>query len=202
MTTARWLANLQCGVLLALPHAALADGMGTHLFGNPDLWQWPPSRTYHVENYRLTLHFDEPRGEVFGDEVVTLRPFQGHFRSLYLDSSELTIEAVTLQLSGAAPVTLKYATQGARLWITLDREYDAGSALNVRIAYHGFPRAGLYFVNPTPVTRSPRRRSTHRAKPSSITTGFRAGTIRTISRPARRSRRFPTGKPWFPTASW
>jgi len=150
MTTARWLANLQCGVLLALPHAALADGMGTHLFGNPDLWQWPPSRTYHVENYRLTLHFDEPRGEVFGDEVVTLRPFQGHFRSLYLDSSELTIEAVTLQLSGAAPVTLKYATQGARLWITLDREYDAGSALNVRIAYHGFPRAGLYFVNPTP----------------------------------------------------
>ncbi len=150
MKIAQWLAGLQCGVLLALSHAARADGMGTHRFGNPDLWQWPPSRTYHVENYRLALHFDEPKGEVFGDEVVTLRPFQGQFRSFYLDSSELTIEAVTLQPPRAAPVALKYATSGARLWITLDRDYDATSVLNVRIAYHGFPRTGLFFVNPTP----------------------------------------------------
>ena len=32
--------------------------------------------SYHVENYKLTLHFDEAKGEVFGDEVVTLRPFE------------------------------------------------------------------------------------------------------------------------------
>ncbi len=157
MRIVQWLASLQCGVLLTLPHAALADGLGRHLFGNPDLWQWPPSRTYHVDNYHLTLHFDESKGEVFGDEVVTLRPFQRHFRSFYLDSSELTIESVSLQPPGAAPLTLKYATQGARLWITLDHDYEAASALNVRIAYHGFPRTGLFFVNPTPAyPKSPR----------------------------------------------
>jgi aminopeptidase N len=150
MKLAHWLALLQGGALLAMSHAALADGMGTHRFGNPDLWQWPPSRTYHVENYRLTLRFDEPKGEVFGDEVVTLRPLQGQFRTFHLDSSELAIESVSLQSPRAAPVTLKYTTQGARLWVTLDRDYDAGSALNVRIAYHGFPRTGLFFVNPTP----------------------------------------------------
>jgi aminopeptidase N len=148
-----------CGLALVVVFGAhvrvTAKDLG--VFGNPDLWQWPPSRTYHVENYRLTLHFDDSKSEVFGDEVVTLRPFQDHFRSFYLDSSELTIESVSLQPPRAAPVTLKYATQGRRLWITLDRDYEAGGALNVRIVYHGFPRAGLFFVNPTPpYPRSPR----------------------------------------------
>jgi aminopeptidase N len=147
------------GVALVIVFGAHAQVAGKDLgvFGNPALWQWPPTRTYHVENYRLTLHFDDSKGEVFGDEVVTLRPFQGHFRTFYLDSSELTIESVSLQSPTAAPITLKYAAQGPRLWITLDRDYGAGSELNVRIAYHGFPRAGLFFVNPTPAyPRSPR----------------------------------------------
>lgn len=150
MKVSYWLAVLEGSVLLMLSHAALADGTGTHLFGNPDLWQWPPSRTYHVENYRLRLHFDAPKGEIFGDELVTLRPLQAHLRDFYLDSSELSIESVSVQSPGAAPVTLKYKTQGSRLWITLDRDYEAGSALNVRIVYYGFPRTGLFFVNPTP----------------------------------------------------
>jgi aminopeptidase N len=139
-------------LVFSIAFAAQAHGAGvdTHLFGNPDLWQWPPSRTYHVENYRLALHFDEPKGEVFGNEVVTLKPFGAHFHSFYLDSSELTIESVSVQPPRAAPVTLKYTAQGSRLWITLDRDYDASGTLDVRIVYHGFPRTGLFFVNPTP----------------------------------------------------
>ena len=53
-----------------------ADDATGHVFGNPETWRWAPSRTYHVENYGLTLHFDQDKGEVFGDEVVTLRPFE------------------------------------------------------------------------------------------------------------------------------
>ena len=81
---------------------AVAGQDKTHRFGDPQIWQWAPSRTYHVENYKLELHFDEPKGEVFGDEVVMLRPFQPHFQKFYLNSSELTIDAVTLQQDGAA----------------------------------------------------------------------------------------------------
>src|SRR5260370_33594708 len=55
-------------------------------FGNPTLWQWAPSRTYHVEKYKLMLHFDEPKGEMFGDELLTLRPFQPDFHTFYLNS--------------------------------------------------------------------------------------------------------------------
>jgi aminopeptidase N len=120
------------------------------VFGDPEVWHWAPSRTYHVENYRLALHFDQAKGEVFGDEVVTLRPFEPHFRSFYLDSSELTIESVSLEPAHGAPAKLTFTQQDPRLSITLDRDYDPSSTLNVRIVYHGFPRTGLFFVNPTP----------------------------------------------------
>ena len=111
---------------------------------------WPPSRTFHVENYKLLLHFDEPKGEVFGDEVITLRPFEPHFQKFYLASSELTIDNVTLQQPNGAPLKLESAARADQLWITLDREYDARNLLTVRIRYHGFPRTGLFFVNPSP----------------------------------------------------
>jgi len=121
-----------------------------HSFGDSTLWQWAPSRTYHVEKYKLMLRFDEPKGEVFGDELVTLRPFQSDLRKFYLNSSELTIDSVTLERGHSTPVKLTYSAQDPRLWITLDRSYDPAHVLNVRITYHGFPRTGLFFVNPTP----------------------------------------------------
>ena len=120
-----------------------------HVFGDPNVWQWAPSRTYHVENYKLKLHFNPTRGEVFGDEVVTLRPFLPHFRKFYLDSAGLLIDAVTLQSAQGAPVSLQYTAADPRLWITLDRDYDASSPVRVHIVYHGFPKTGLFFVNPS-----------------------------------------------------
>jgi len=121
-----------------------------HAFGDATVWRWAPSRTYHVEKYKLMLHFEEPKSEVFGDELITLRPFQSDFQKFYLNSSELTIDSVTLEAGPSTPVKLTYSAQDPRLWITLDRSYDAAHALNVRIVYHGFPRTGLFFVNPTP----------------------------------------------------
>lgn len=157
-----------------------------HVFGNPDVWRWTPSRTYHVENYRLALQFDERSGEVFGDEVITLRPFAPHFREFFLDSSELAIDSVSLESAQGTPIALKFAAQDPYLWITLDREYDSTVALRVRFLYHGFPRTGLFFVNPTSNYPTWPRRFTHRANPSSITIGFRAGTIRTTWRRVKR----------------
>jgi aminopeptidase N len=128
--------------------ACVAEEAKRDVFGNPEVWHWAPSRTYHVENYKLKLRFDEPKGEVFGDEVITLRPFEPQFRKFYLDSTELTIDAVTLEPAQGAPVALTFTAEDPHLWITLDRDYDAASTLNVRIMYHGSPRFGLFFVNP------------------------------------------------------
>src|SRR6185312_7985268 len=118
-------------------------------FGNPAEWHWAPSRTYHVLDYRLALHFDEPHGVVFGDEVVTLRPFGDAFRTFYLNSSGLTIDSVRLERAAAAEAPLAFTRDASRLWITLDHPYDAGATLRVRVIYHGAPRTGLFFVNPT-----------------------------------------------------
>jgi aminopeptidase N len=128
--------------------ACAAEEAKPKVFGNPDVWQWPPTRTYHVEDYSLTLKFDEPHGKVFGDETVTLRPFDRHFRKFYFDSAELTIDSVTLERAHGAPTQLGYAAQDPHLWITLDRDYDATSTLKVHIVYHGTPRFGLFFSNP------------------------------------------------------
>jgi aminopeptidase N len=119
------------------------------VFGNPEVWQWPPARTYHVENYRLKVRFDQEKGEVWGEEVVTLRPFLSHFHKFYLDSSGLQIDLVELQAAQGSVISLQFAAADPRLWVTLDRDYDAGSDLNVRIVYHGFPKTGLFFINPT-----------------------------------------------------
>ena len=142
----RWFRLIGCIVLAT---ASVATGQtGAHVFGNPDVWKWPPSRTYHVENYKLGLRFDEAKGEVFGEETITMRPLARQFREFYLDSSELKIDSVTLEQAQSRPVKLLYVSQDARLWITLDRDYAPETRLKVRILYHGFPRTGLFFVNP------------------------------------------------------
>lgn len=65
----RWLRSVTfiSSVLLATP-GCTAGQAKSHVFGNPDAWQWTPNHTYHVENYRLALRFDEPKAEVFGDD--------------------------------------------------------------------------------------------------------------------------------------
>lgn len=114
----------------------------------PGAMRWPPSRAYHVENYKLRLHFSQSKGEVFGDEVVTIRPFQPSFERFCINSSELTIDSVSLLTATNKPVELAHTTVDQCLWITLDHPHDASQSLDIRIVYHGRPRIGLFFVNP------------------------------------------------------
>lgn len=139
----RALACLLAGLLAGSSLAAAVDRSG-----GPSTLRWPPSRAYHVENYRLRLHFSQSAGEVFGDERVTIRPFASPFERFCIDSSELTIDSVTLPTAAGVPVALAHTTDGHCLWITLDRPYGPADVLDIRIVYHGHPRIGLFFVNP------------------------------------------------------
>ncbi|HEV2271667.1 MAG TPA: M1 family metallopeptidase [Steroidobacteraceae bacterium] len=119
-----------------------------HVFGDPAVTQRPPTPAYHVQNYKMTLRFDEAKGEVFGDEMLRLVPLRSGFSRFYLDSSDLTVQGVTLRSAAGRDVPLQFETAGSRLWITLNRAYGPGEVLHVAIRYYGFPRAGLYFVQP------------------------------------------------------
>jgi aminopeptidase N len=134
---------MSCTVSVAAP--VFADA---HVFGDPTITHWAPNRSYHVENYRLALHFDQAKGEVFGDEVVTLKPFASGFRKFRLDSSDLSIDSVSLLRPNGGPIALESDLQDPQLWITLDRNYTPADRLQVRIVYHGMPRFGLFFENP------------------------------------------------------
>jgi aminopeptidase N len=141
------------GILLLAGAACCGAGpvgaAAQHVFGNPAVSQRPPERTYHVTNYKLTLHFDQTTGEVFGDEVVALEPLGPGFKRFYLNSSGLSIESVALSGGQRRDLPLPFSSGASRLWITLDHAYGRGDTLRVEIKYHGSPRAGLYFVNPS-----------------------------------------------------
>jgi aminopeptidase N len=130
---------------LCVASTALAEDL---IFGDPSVWRSPPSRNYHVENYRLKLHFDPAKGEIFGDEVIALKPFGAGFRRFYLDSADLTIDSVSLLVPPRHATMLAFKLMSERLWIALDRDYGPQSRLNVRIVYHGVSQFGLFFANP------------------------------------------------------
>ena len=136
--------GMACG-LLSIASGASAS---SHVFGDPAVSHRGPERTYHVVNYKLSVHFDQARGEVLGSEDVTLQPLAAGFDRFRLDSSELTIESVTLEAADGQSDPLTFSVGDGYLQITLGRPYGRSDELRVRIRYHGFPRAGLYFVTP------------------------------------------------------
>ena len=148
---------MTCAALMGWRCSSCAVAAPRHVFGNPAVAQRPPQRTYHVANYELTLHFAQASGEIFGDEEITLQPLGSGLRRFYLNSSELSIEHVALHGRGHRALPLAFRTDTSRLWITLDHAYSRGDSLRVEIGFHGFPRTGLYFLNPSAAyPRAPR----------------------------------------------
>lgn len=138
------------GVLLLFTRTALAaEQNATAVFGNPAVWQHPPLRLYHVINYRLEINLDIEKGGISGLDFITLKPLARHLRSLSLDSAELSIDSVELVGKDGLPRPLTFSTLAEKLRITLDRDYNPSETVVLRVAYHGMPRTGLFFVHPS-----------------------------------------------------
>jgi aminopeptidase N len=139
-----------CVLALTLLHPAHNQAQDMqHVFGDPAAWHWAPNRSYHVVNYNLHLSFEDSKSEIFGTDVVTMRPLNPQFRTFYLDSTGLVIDSVSLDGQAGTHTQLMHHEADGKLWITLDREYGPAATLAVRIRYHGFPRTGLFFVQPS-----------------------------------------------------
>ena len=139
-------------LLMCVVCCAGSSAQSKGVFGDPNVVQYAPSRSYHVENYKITARIDMVKGEIFGDEVVTLRPLRAGMKALYLDSSQLQIDSVTL--GTVKGKVLHFQREDPKLWITLDRGYSPAETLDLHIVYHGnpqgrpFPDAGLSFIRP------------------------------------------------------
>jgi aminopeptidase N len=101
------------------------------------------SHDFDLQHVKLELSFDLPAREIKGTATLRMAPLAGDLRELWLDSAGLTIESVT-----AGGRALAFRTTDDRLYITLDRQYAAGTAVDFAVRYHAQPKRGLFFVLP------------------------------------------------------
>ena len=101
-------------------------------------------KTFHTEHLKLELSFDEPARKVIGRVTLTLYPINDHFRWVELDSVDLTILKVTDQEGRV----LEFTASEGKLRIYLGQFYQSGQKIIISIDYEGFPKKGLFFVQP------------------------------------------------------
>ena len=96
---------------------------------------WSRSRKIDVKHIALDLRFDWQKKQAFGTAAVTLSPFQKTDR-IALDAGMLTIQTITLANGTPLEFTYDGGDKNDGLQIRLDRLYQTGEDLTVKIAYH------------------------------------------------------------------
>ena len=102
------------------------------------------AHTYDVQHYIIRSSFDRPNRTFFGDVTVELKPLKDNFRQFELDAAEMKFESIKLEPAGT---NLKYQQTGAKLTITLDKNYSPSETISVRLKYSAKPKKGVYFVD-------------------------------------------------------
>ena len=109
-------------------------------------FQWPRSHDYDVQHYRIEVSFDWAKKSVAGETTISLRPLRSDFKEVELDAAKMTINSV--KLKDGQPLKYRYE-DGENLFIALDKSYEAGSDIAVKIDYLATPNKGLTFITPT-----------------------------------------------------
>ena len=105
-----------------------------------------PELRFRVEHMDLDLRFDLPTQSISGAAICRISPINSGLDELSLDSSELEISSITL--TGERPIPLTWETFRDSITIRLDRSYNRGELISLRIVYAARPRKGLFFISP------------------------------------------------------
>jgi aminopeptidase N len=104
---------------------------------------YAPSRDYHLENVRVSLHFDIDQRKVIGDVTHTLSTLRAGVTHLDFDCSELTVSSARVN-GKDAPFDLRED----KLRVQLGQAAKSGEKFEVELKYEGKPTSGLYFILP------------------------------------------------------
>src|SRR5437899_12821405 len=122
---------------------------------------WIRSRTIDIKNLAIDLRFDWEKEQAIGSTTVTFSPFNDtdHFS---LDAAMMTINLVTLANGTPLKYTYDGKKDGDNLEIMLDRKYNGGEDVSVKVDYKtnyvnsadadtaiGSFGRGLRFIKPT-----------------------------------------------------
>jgi aminopeptidase N len=104
---------------------------------------YAPSRDYHLQNVRVSLHFDLEQRKVIGDVTHTLSTLRDGVTHLDFDCAELTVSSARVN-GKDAPFDLR----DDKLRVQLAQPAKSGEKFEVSLKYEGKPTSGLYFIFP------------------------------------------------------
>ncbi len=101
-------------------------------------------RTFDAQHYLIKTTFDRAKKTFTGETTISFKPLVKNFRILELDSEGLRYEAVALLPNET--ILISRITDD-KIFITLDKEYQPGDLIKVRLSYDSKPKKGVYFVD-------------------------------------------------------
>ncbi len=104
---------------------------------------YAPSRDYHLQNVRVSLHFDLDQRKVIGEVTHTLSTLRDGVTHLDFDCAELTVSSARVNGKDAA-----FDLRDDKLRIQLAQPAKSGEKFEVELKYEGKPTSGLYFILP------------------------------------------------------
>ncbi|MGA7792200.1 MAG: M1 family aminopeptidase [Candidatus Acidiferrales bacterium] len=104
---------------------------------------YAPSRDYHLQNVRVSLHFDLDQRKVIGEVTHTLSTLRDGVTHLDFDCAELTVSSARVNGKDAA-----FDLRDDKLRVQLAQPAKSGEKFEVELKYEGKPTSGLYFILP------------------------------------------------------
>lgn len=115
-------------------------------FGMGHVWFHPTATApYRYENTIVRVHFDFPRGIVYGDETAIVHPKHDGLKTLPFNTLGIHYKRVTVN---GAPVHYTLDTQHQLINVQLPQPAAADARLNVEFTYWAQPQRGVYFMRP------------------------------------------------------
>lgn len=123
-------------------------------------YQAAQPRVVDVVHMQLAVSFNYEQQFVYGQAILTCKPYFDALQNITLDAKQFTIDEIKL-LKKNDSITLKYTYNNSKLSITLDTVYQRNTSFKVYIKYTAKPNQqqtqkgvaitdnkGLYFINP------------------------------------------------------
>ena len=104
---------------------------------------YAPSRDYHLQNVRVSLHFDLEQRKVMGEVTHTLSTLRDGLTYLDFDCAEITVSSARVNGKDAA-----FDLRDDKLRVRLAQPAKSGEKFEVELKYEGKPTSGLYFILP------------------------------------------------------
>jgi aminopeptidase N len=104
---------------------------------------YAPSRDYHLQNVRVSLHFDLDQRKVIGEVTHTLSSLRDGLTHLDFDCADLTVSSARVNGKDAT-----FELRDNKLRVNLAQPAKAGEKFEVNLRYEGKPTTGLFFILP------------------------------------------------------